>query len=100
MKVYLTSLFEFDVEEAFGDEEMNLKGERATLKTLLQELTRKSEGAIEFIDPQNGKLNDEYFFTINGNEFQDMPKGLETELSDEDEVGIGYVNIFNLMGGG
>ena len=44
MKVRLTSLFEFDVIETFGTEEVNLGAERITLKALLRELAGKSKG--------------------------------------------------------
>ena len=97
MKIRLKSFFHFDVIKAFGHEQINLEAEKATLKTLLQEVTRKSEGTIELIDPQSGRVNEEYFVLVNGREFQALPQGLETELSEGDKVGIGLVYFW---GGG
>jgi len=67
------------------------------LRTLLQEVARKSEGTVEIINPQSGRVNDEYFVLVNGRDFQILPQGLETELSEGDEVGIG---LFYFWGGG
>ncbi|MFC2010793.1 MoaD/ThiS family protein [Chloroflexota bacterium] len=93
MKIQLTSLFEFDVLETFGHEEVNLEAERTTLKALLQELARESKGTVEFIDPQGSKFIGDFFVQVNGIEFDQLPQGLETELNDGDEVGIGWVDI-------
>jgi len=98
VEIKLRSLFEFDVIKAFGHEELNLEAERATLKTLLRGLTQKSEEAIEFIDPQGGELISDYLIQVNGIELDQLPQGLETELNDGDEVGIGWVDI--LFAGG
>jgi molybdopterin converting factor small subunit len=97
VKIRLKSFFYFDVKKAFGQEQINLKAERATLRTLLQEVTRKSEGTVEIINPQSERVNDEYFVLVNGRDFQTLPQGLETELSEGDEVGIGLLYFW---GGG
>ena len=97
VKIRLKSFFYFDVTKAFGHEQISLKAERPTLRTLLQEVTRKSEGTVEIINPQSGRVNDEYFVLVNGHDFQTLPQGLETELSEGDEVGIGLLYFW---GGG
>jgi len=91
-------MFEFDVLKAFGNEEVNLEVEKTTLRMLLEGLTQKSKEAIELIDPQGDKLIGEYLVQVNGIEFDQLPQGLETELNDGDEVGIGWVDI--LFAGG
>lgn len=97
MKIRLKSFFYFDVVKAFGQEQINLKAERPTLRTLLQEVARKSKGEVEIINPQSGRVDDEYFILVNGRDFQTLPQGLETELSEGDEVGIGLLYFW---GGG
>ena len=92
MKIRLTSLFEFDVIQAFGTEEVKLEVESTTLKEFLQELSRKTGGAIEFIDPQGTKFIGDYFVQVNGTDFDQLPQGLKTELKDGDEVGLGWVD--------
>lgn len=69
--------------------EINLEADTVTLRTLLQELTRKSGGRVELIDPQSGAFNEEYIALVNRREFESLPQGLETELNDGDEVDIG-----------
>jgi len=103
VKIRLKSFFYFDVTKAFGHEQISLKvdktlrDEKPTLRTLLQEVSRKSEGAVEIINPQSGRVDDEYFILVNGLDFQTLPRGLETELSEGDEVGIGLLYFW---GGG
>jgi len=97
VKIRLKSFFYLDVKKAFGQEQINLKDERPTLRTLLQEVTRKSKGTVEIINPQSGMVDDEYFIIVNGRDFQTLPQGLETELNEGDEVGIGLLYFW---GGG
>jgi len=103
VKIRLKSFFYFNVAKAFGHEQISLKvdktlrDEKPTLRTLLQEVSRKSEGAVEIINPQSGRVDDEYFILVNGLDFQTLPRGLETELSEGDEVGIGLLYFW---GGG
>ncbi len=99
MKIYLKSLFEFDVKEAFGNGEIDLDTDKATLSSLLYELTGRNPSMDELLDRESGKISDEYFFTVNANEIQ-TTDGQEVILNDGDEVGIGYTNIFRLWGGG
>jgi molybdopterin converting factor small subunit len=103
VKIRLKSFFYFDVKKAFGQEQINLKVdktlrvEKPTLRTLLQEVTRKSKGTVEIINPQSERVDDEYFILVNGRDFQTLPQGLETELNEGDEVGIGMLYFW---GGG
>jgi molybdopterin converting factor small subunit len=97
VKIRLKSFFYFDVAKAFGHEQISLKAKKPTLRTLLQEVTQKSEGTLEIINPQSERVNDEYFILVNGSDFQTLPQGLETELSEGDEVGIGLLYFW---GGG
>jgi len=97
VKIRLKSFFYFDVTKAFGHDQVSLEDERPTLRTLLQEVARKSEETVEIINPQSGRVNDEYFILVNGRDFQTLPQGLETELSEGDEVGIGLLYFW---GGG
>jgi molybdopterin converting factor small subunit len=97
MKIRLRSFFHFDVPKAFGSDEIDLSARRVTIRTLLQEIARRSEGAIDAIDPQSGLLSTEYFVLVNGRDLESLPNGLETALRDGDEVGLG-MNYF--WGGG
>ncbi len=92
MKVRLKS-FNFDVVRSFGQDEVDLEASRATLRTLLQELTERSGGKIELISPHDGQFNEEFIVLINGQEFRNLPQELETELTDGDEVDIGLLYI-------
>jgi molybdopterin converting factor small subunit len=97
MKIRLRSFFHFDVSKAFGSDEVDLSRGGATIKALLQEIARRSGGAIEAIDPQSGLLSTEYFVLVNGRDLGSLPGGLETTLREGDEVGLG-MNYF--WGGG
>ena len=97
MKIRLRSFFHFDVPKAFGSDEIDLSTDGATIKVLLQEVARRSEGAIDAIDPQSGLLSTEYFVLVNGRDLESLPNGLETALREGDEVGLG-MNYF--WGGG
>jgi hypothetical protein len=97
MKIRLRSFFHFDVSKAFGSDEIDLSARRVTIRTLLQEIARRSEGTIDAIDPQSGLLNTEYFVLVNGRDLESLPNGLETALREGDEVGLG-MNYF--WGGG
>jgi molybdopterin converting factor small subunit len=85
--------FNFDVVDIFGQDEVDLGSEPATLRSLLQELTPKSRGRIELIDPQGGEFNEEYIVLVNRHEFRALPQELDTELNDGDEVQIGLLYI-------
>jgi molybdopterin converting factor small subunit len=92
MKIRLKS-FNFDVVDNFGRDEVDLDTEPATLRGLLQELTQKSKGRIDLIDPQSGDFNEEYIVLVNKHEFRNLPQELETELNDGDEVQIGLLYV-------
>jgi molybdopterin converting factor small subunit len=92
MKIRLRS-FNFDVVDMFGQDEVDLGSEPATLRSLLQELTQKSRGRVELIDPQGGEFNEEYIVLVNRHEFRALPQELDTELNDGDEVQIGLLYI-------
>lgn len=89
MRIRLKSFFHFDVAKVFGHDHIELPADGATIRTLLQEIARKSQGAIDAIDSQSGVLDTEYFVLVNGRDLESLPGGLETELSEGDEVGIG-----------
>jgi molybdopterin converting factor small subunit len=97
MKIRLRSFFHFDVPKAFGSDEIELSTDGATIKDLLQEIARRTEGAIDAIEPQSGLLGTEYFVLVNGRDLGSLPSGLETALREGDEVGLG-MNYF--WGGG
>ena len=92
MKIRLKS-YNFDVVQSFGQSEVNLEASAATLRTLLNELTKRSGGKIELISPYSGQFNEEFIVLINGQEFRNLPQALETELKDGDEVDIGLLYI-------
>ena len=79
--------------DIFGQDEVDIEAEPATLRSLLQGLTQKSRGRIELIDPQSGGFNEEYIVLINKHEFRNLPQELETELNDGDEVQIGLLYV-------
>jgi len=97
VRIRLKSFFHFDVAKVFGHDHVELSTDRATIRALLQEIARKSQGAIAAIDSQGGVLDAEYFVLVNGRDLESLPGGLEAELSEGDEVGIG-MNYF--WGGG
>jgi len=92
MRIQLKS-FNFDVVDIFGQSEVNIDAQPATLRSLLQELTQESRGRLELIDPQDGEFNEEYIVLVNKHEFRALPRELETELNDGDEVQIGLLYI-------
>ena len=92
MKIQLKS-FNFDVVDIFGQSEVNIEAEPATVRSLLQQLTQKSGGRLELIDPQGGEFNEEYIVLVNKREFRALPRELDTELNDGDEVQIGLLYI-------
>ena len=97
MRIRLKSFFHFDVAKVFGHDQMELSTDGATIRTLLQDIARKTQGAIDAIDPQSGMLDNEYFVLLNGRDLENLPDRLETQLREGDEVGIG-MNYF--WGGG
>ena len=97
MKIRLKSFFHFDITRVFDHSQIDLAEDGPTLRVLLQEVTRKSDGEIQVMDPETGHVDTEYFVLLNGHESQTLPQGLETELHQGDEVGIGMMHFW---GGG
>ena len=85
----------FDAAWAFGQNEVDLKAEPATLQALLQELAQKNRGKGEFFNPQSDTFHQEYEILVNGCALHALPQGLSTELNDGDEV-----QIMVALGGG
>lgn len=97
MKIRLKSFFHFDVAKVFDQGQVQLANDRPTLGDLLKEVAQRSEGSVQVIDPATGAPDTEYFVLLNGRELQWLEQGLETELRDGDEVGIGMMHFW---GGG
>ena len=97
MRIRLRSFFHFDVAKIFDDSQIDLAGDRPTLKSLLEEVARKTDGKVPIIAPEANEIDAEYFVLVNGKESQALPQGLETALHDGDEVGIGMMHFW---GGG
>ena len=97
MKIRLRSFFHFDVAEVFDQGQVQLADDRSKLRDLLTEVVRRSNGKAQVMDPATGEFDTDYFVLLNGRELQRLEQGLETELHDGDEVGIGMMHFW---GGG
>jgi len=80
--------FGFDPVQAFGQKEVNLNAEPATLQALLQELAQKNRERGKFFNPQSDAFFGEYEIQVNSCPFFALPQGLSSELNDGDEVEI------------
>jgi molybdopterin converting factor small subunit len=80
---------------AFGQNEVDLEAEPATLQALLQELAEKTREKGGFFNPQSSTFHEEYEILVNGCALYTLPQGLSTELNDGDEV-----QIMVALGGG
>ena len=80
--------FGFDPEQAFGQNEVNLNTEPATLQALLQELAEKNQDRGRFFNPQSDNFYGEYELLVNSCRLSNLAQGLSTELNDGDEVQI------------
>lgn len=89
MKIRLKSFFHLDVANVFEHDQLELPDEGTTIRTLLELITRKSGGAIKAIDPVSDRLDIDYFVLVNGRDLESLPQGLDTQLCDGDEVGMG-----------
>ena len=80
--------------------QVDLKSERATIRTLLEELSRKQyEGRIVFIDPETSEVDPtDYSVMVNGAAWEFLPQRLETELIEGDKVSI--TRWLEILGGG
>ncbi len=85
----------FDALWAFGQDEVDLKAEPATLQALLQEIAQKTREKGGFFNPQSDTFHEEYEILVNGCPLYTLPRGLSTELNDGDEV-----QIIVALGGG
>ncbi len=97
MKIRLKSFFHYDLDEILDRGMMELEGDSPTLRDLLSEIALRSHGKVRVIDPETGEMDAEYFILLNWREVPAMPRKLETELKDNDEVGIGMMHFW---GGG
>jgi sulfur carrier protein ThiS len=90
MRITLKSNFDL------GLEEIELPGDGATLRNLLEELGRHHRD-MDFIDPRSPTDVEEYFsVSINGKEYRFLPQRLDSPLKDGDEVEVAVV----MFGGG
>lgn len=80
--------FGFDPVQAFGEKEVNLNAEPATLQALLQELAEKNRERGKFFNLQSDGFFGEYEIQVNSCPLSALPQGLNTELNDGDEVQI------------
>ncbi len=89
----------FEVGGVLGLGEVELKAENATLRALLEALSKMCQGQIEFINSESGDIDhEEYDVLVNGCAYEFLPAGLETKLNDEDNVSI--TRWFEPLGGG
>ena len=86
MKVHIKA--NFGIAGIEGDH-MDIRG-RSTLGELLSDLAKGSE--FPFILP-DGKLDPEVEVLLNGLEYPFLPKRLETELKEDDQVEIMMLSI-------
>jgi len=92
MKISVKS--NFDLWEIFGQEgKAELEIQTATLRNLLQELSNKFQGRVELIDPRTGDVDIDCFLFINGSIHYSLPRGLDTELKNGDEVEITFLGL-------
>jgi len=80
--------FGFDPVQAFGDKEVNLNAEPATLQALLHELAEKNRERGKFFNLQSDSFFGEYEIQVNSCPLYALPQGLNTALNDGDEVQI------------
>ena len=80
--------FGFDPAQAFGQAEVNLNAEPATLHALLHELVEKNRERGKFFNLQSDTFFGEYEIQVNSCPLFALPQGLNTELNDGDEVQI------------
>ncbi|MBM4444391.1 MAG: MoaD/ThiS family protein [Chloroflexi bacterium] len=97
MKIRLKSFFHYDLSQVLDRGMMELEGRSPTLRDLLNEISLRSGGKVRAIDPKTGEMDVEFFVLLNGREVPAVPQGLETEIHDGDEVGIGLMHFW---GGG
>ncbi len=93
MKFILKSNIDFG--GPFREGWIELKGEKVTLKSLLNEISERC--SFKFFDPKSGEIASYiYGLSVNGCEYLRLPNGLDTELENGIEV---EVNL-SMLGGG
>ena len=81
------------------DGDIEIASDQPTLRTLLEELSGKSEGQVTFIDPDTNEVDpDEYLVMVNGGSWEFLPEHLETSLNQGDPVSI--TKSIEMLGGG
>jgi molybdopterin converting factor small subunit len=92
VKISLTS--NVDLCEIFGQKgKAELEIQAATVRGLLEELSDRSQGRVELIDHRTGDVDIDCFLSINGSLHYSLPRGLDTELKNGDEVKITFLGL-------
>jgi molybdopterin converting factor small subunit len=92
MKISLES--NVDLGEIFGQKgKAELEIQTATLRSVLQELSNRSQGRVDLIDRRTGDVDIDCFVFINGLLHYSLPRGLDTELKNGDEVKITFLGL-------
>ena len=92
MKISLES--NVDLSDILGQKgKAELEIQTATLKGVLQELSNRSQGRVELIDPRTEDVDIDCFLFINGSLHYSLPRGLDTELKNGDEVKITFLGL-------
>ena len=92
MKISLES--NVDLWEIFGQKgKVELEIQSPTLRSVLEELSNRSQGRVELIDPRTGDVEIDCFLFINGSIHYSLPRGLDTELKNGDEVKITFLGL-------
>ncbi|MBI2935010.1 MAG: MoaD/ThiS family protein [Chloroflexi bacterium] len=87
----------FEVAGIFEAGYVDLPGNGFTLRQLLDELSRRSQGTMEIIRPRTREVNPEDFTVlVNGREYPFLPQRLDTALNDGDTVEV----MITVLGGG
>ena len=93
MRIKLQSLFGLETLTAFGGDEVELNANKIKLRDFLTELSIYSNGSINLIDTETGNVVGQYFILLNGRGCLSLKNGLDTELKDGDEIGIGPIDL-------
>lgn len=76
---------------ALSRDVVELKGDDATLRKLLIELSQSGSNGINFIDPKSGDMYGPFMVRLNGEIHRFLPNGLNTKLREGDHVQITMV---------
>ena len=85
-----------DIKDIFGEDFVEIEEDSISLRSLLQELTRKAGTKLNLIQNLGVIVNEEYTMLLNGQNLRVQTTGLETKLKvkDGDELNIIKINIF------